>query len=104
LSRTIKTAELAIGDFKQKIEYKTFNKGKMDSKRQEYFSRKNQAKIFDELELGHMLVIQHQAPNIKVKHTVFEAIFGALYILFDMEKTKEFLKNIAILMGYEELS
>jgi len=75
----------------------------MDSKRQEYFSRNNQAKIFDELELAHMLITQHQIPRINVKHTVFEAIFGAIYLLFDMEETNNFLKKNAILMNYEEL-
>ncbi|MFW9873474.1 MAG: hypothetical protein ACFFG0_10245 [Candidatus Thorarchaeota archaeon] len=76
----------------------------MDSRRQRYFRRINQAKILDVLELGDMLITQHQVPSINVKHIVFDAIFGALYLLFDIEKTKEFLKSIVILMGYEELS
>ena len=103
LYSVVKTTELDIGDFKWEIEYRPFNKGLMDSKRQEYFSRNNQAKIFDELELAHMLITQHQIPSINVKHTVFEAIFGAIYLLLDMEETNNFLKKIAILMNYEEL-
>ncbi len=105
LYSVVKTTEIDLGDdFKWEIEYRPFKKWYMDSKRQEYFSRINQAKIFDELDLENMLITQHQVPSINVKHTVFEAIFGALYLLFDMEKTKEFLKSIAILMGYGELS
>lgn len=98
----VKTKELDIGDFKWKIEYRPFKKGLMDLKRQEYFSRNNQAKIFDELELADMLIDQHQIPSISVKHTVFEAIFGAIFLLFDMEETNNFLKKIAFLMNYEE--
>ena len=92
LYNTLKTTEII------------FNKGKMDRKRQEYFNRKKQAKIFDELNLESLLIAQHESPSVKVKHTVLEAIFGALYLLFDIEKTSEFLKKIAILMNYEELT
>ena len=103
LYSVVKTTELDIGNFKWEIEYRPFNKGVMDSKRQEYFSRSNQAKIFDELELEDMLISQHQIPKLNVKHTVFEAIIGALYLLFDMEETNNFFKKIALLMNYKEL-
>lgn len=39
LYSAVKITELDIGDFKREIEYRPFNKGIMDSKRQEYFSR-----------------------------------------------------------------
>ena len=103
LYSVVKTTELGIGNFKWEIEYRPFNKGLMDSKRQHYFSRDNQARIFDELELEDMLITQHQIPKLNVKHTVFEAIFGALYLLFDMEETNNFLAKIALLMNYNEL-
>ena len=69
-----------------------------------FFNRENQAKIFDELDLKFLLINQHQPINVKVKHRVFKAIFGALYLLFDMGKAYELLKQIGILMKYEELS
>jgi dsRNA-specific ribonuclease len=78
-------------------------KGDMDNKRQYYFSDKNQARIFDKLEIKNLLINQHQEPEKRVKSTVFEAIFGAVYHLFKIEKAREFFTKIAILMDYDEL-
>ncbi len=76
-------------------------KGIMDQKRQKYFSRNNQAILFEKLGLKDFLIKQNQSPlNKKVKHTIFEAIFGALYLLKGMDSAVELLKNISHFMEY----
>ena len=109
-----KNPELAlIGDklldflLYQKLFYEdeSITKGMMDNLRQKYFSRKNHYRIYKILNLD-LLRIQvdiplSQATNETIADTIFEAIFGAFYLIKNMEDTKILFEDTINLIKQE---